>query len=170
MGDQASWNRSKALAAARQSDRHAMVSFHHTRPEPRSPSPIAIKPPAPTLAPPSNLTQTIRRLDTGGADAAEHGAEEARDQGQEQGREEVPRHEKTDGLPGGEIGRQHAVDDLFEDEVHEHRAEPPEERGEERVEARVEHDPPAAKPEQAQDRQLAALAIGVGPKAHAKRQ
>ena len=110
-----------------------------------------------SVMPPSNLPQPVRRLDTGGADAAEHGAEEARDQGQEQGREEVPRHEKTDGLPGGEIGRQHAVDDLFEEQVHEHRAEPPEDRGEERVEARVEHDPPAAKPEQAQDRRLAGL-------------
>ncbi|MGQ0594097.1 MAG: hypothetical protein ACT4QB_16065 [Gammaproteobacteria bacterium] len=30
--------------------------------------------------------------------------------------------------------------------------------------------PPAAKPEQAQDRQLAALAIGVGPQARAERQ
>jgi len=58
------------------------------------------------------------------------------------GREEVQRHEKTDGLPGREVGRQHAVDDLFEEQVHEHRAEPPEDRGEERVEARVEHDPP----------------------------
>jgi len=27
------------------------------------------------------------------------------------GREEVQRHEKTDGLPGREVGRQHAVDD-----------------------------------------------------------
>ena len=80
---------------------------------------VAINPPAPALVPPSNLPQTVRGLDTGGTDAAEHGAEEARDQGQEQGREEVPRHEKTDGLPGGEIGRQQAVDDLFEEQVHE---------------------------------------------------
>ncbi|MGH8478398.1 MAG: fibronectin type III-like domain-contianing protein [Gammaproteobacteria bacterium] len=95
------------------------VSDRGLGPEPRRPSPrVAMKPPAPALVPPSNLTQTIRGLDAGGADAAEHGAEEARDQGQEQGREEVPRHEKTDGLPGREIGRQHAVDDLFEDQVH----------------------------------------------------
>ena len=72
--------------------------------------------PAPALVPPSNLPQPVRGLDPGGADAAEHGAEEARDQGQEQGREEVPGHEKTNGLPGREIGRQHAADDLFEDE------------------------------------------------------
>jgi len=52
------------------------------------------------------------------------------------GREEVQRHEKTDGLPGREVGRQHAVDDPFEEQVHEHRAELPEDRGEERVEAR----------------------------------
>ena len=57
------------------------------------------------------------------------------------GREEVQRHEKTDGLPGREVGRQHAVDDLFEE--HEHRAELPEDSGEERVEAPVEHDPGA---------------------------
>ena len=54
----------------------------------------------------------------------------------------MQRHEKTDGLPGREIARQHAVDDLFEEQVHEHRAELPEDRGEERVEAPVEHDPP----------------------------
>ena len=90
------------------------------------------------LVPPSNFTQAARRLDTDGADAAEHGAGEARNQGQEQGREEVSRHEKTDGLPGREIGRQQAVDDLFEEQVYEHRAEPPDDRGEEHVEARLE--------------------------------
>ncbi|MBA2591471.1 MAG: TylF/MycF family methyltransferase [Pseudomonadota bacterium] len=56
-------------------------------------------------ASPWSIPQTIRWLDTGGADAAEHGAEEARDQGQEQGREKMSRHEKTDGLPDREIGR-----------------------------------------------------------------
>ena len=35
-----------------------------------------------------------------------------------------------------------AVDDLFEEQVHEHRAELPEDRGEERVEAPVGRDPP----------------------------
>jgi hypothetical protein len=42
------------------------------------------------------------------------------------GCEEVQRHEKTDGLPGREVGRQPAVDDLFKEQVHEHRAELPE--------------------------------------------
>ena len=36
----------------------------------------------------------------------------------EGGAGQVSGHEKTDGLPGREIGRQHAVDDLFEEQVH----------------------------------------------------
>ena len=43
---------------------------------------------------------------------------------------ESPRWLLTHGRAGEanrrEIGRQHAVDDLFEEQVHEHRAEPPE--------------------------------------------
>ena len=64
------------ISSSREADTSGVNRIGRTR-SPAGPLPrIAIKPPA--LVPPSNLPQPVRGLDTGGADAAEHGAEEAK--------------------------------------------------------------------------------------------